>query len=546
MSSDEPDSVSALQRAGTINVTLRVAVTGHRTLSDDEALGEKVDEAVDHLLRLSRSPSEGCTEVGLVVISAIAEGADRLVVHRMMSRGAELEVLLPLRIEDYKEDFKTEESRTEFDCLCAAARLFTVLPPADSRQDAYLQAGRAVVDHCDVLLAIWDGQLGRGSGGTADTVRYARDRGVPLIWITTEGGHAISPQLGNSPAEWPDLFPLSAEGLDRLNEFNSVVRDLEDFNRAMQSLTQKSVASVGSGIEQQVQAVVKWAHLFYARASCRAIYYRRWYDLLSGAIILLAFSAVAVVSAQLIFASRENWIVWIEVTLLSLLLVSLFLGRGLRLHEKWITSRYLSESLRCALFLALVGVSEGDRRSDLHHTDEDPTQTWLRRAYAEVWWQRPRITIAEEHVDFLQRFLADNWIHDQIVYHEDRTSVCERKDRRATRAMWALLVLSLVAAILHSLGVLADHEVFLWWGYAAIILPAGIAALGTLTAQREYRKHARRYRQMAERLADCEGDILLAEDLRRIQEVALETDRVMRQESGDWFDVVRLHELEPV
>ena len=62
---------------------------------------------------------------------------------------------------------------------------------AGERSDAYLQAGRAVVRHADILLAVWDGEPARGVGGTAEVVAEALNRGAPVVWIKPDGGSAI-------------------------------------------------------------------------------------------------------------------------------------------------------------------------------------------------------------------------------------------------------------------------------------------------------------------------------------------------------------------
>ena len=57
------------------------------------------------------------------------------------------------------------------------------MPAADSRTEAYEQAGRYIVEHSDVLLAVWDGLPARGRGGTAEIVAWARDSdsGLPCV-----------------------------------------------------------------------------------------------------------------------------------------------------------------------------------------------------------------------------------------------------------------------------------------------------------------------------------------------------------------------------
>jgi hypothetical protein len=54
----------------------------------------------------------------------------------------------------------------------------------EATDEAFLAGGRRVVDACDRLVAVWDGQASRGLGGTADIVGYARAVGRPVsvVW----------------------------------------------------------------------------------------------------------------------------------------------------------------------------------------------------------------------------------------------------------------------------------------------------------------------------------------------------------------------------
>jgi hypothetical protein len=47
-----------------------------------------------------------------------------------------------------------------------------------------MAAGRSVADRSDLLLAVWDGAPAAGFGGTADVIRYARERSkaVEIVW----------------------------------------------------------------------------------------------------------------------------------------------------------------------------------------------------------------------------------------------------------------------------------------------------------------------------------------------------------------------------
>lgn len=155
-------------------VRLVIGVTGHRKLADSVRVAARIDEALDKIAL--EAPSR------LVVLSPLAEGADRLVAERVLARGgAELEAVLPLSEAEYESDFDTAASKSEFRSLLSRAKAIHRLPAPASREEAYAAAGRFVVDHCDVLIAVWDGKAGDGPGGTADIVAYAQSRRRRLV-----------------------------------------------------------------------------------------------------------------------------------------------------------------------------------------------------------------------------------------------------------------------------------------------------------------------------------------------------------------------------
>ena len=59
---------------------------------------------------------------------------------------------------------------------------------ATTNRHAYLQAGRATVAHCDILIAVWDGLPPRGRGGTGEIVELAIQRGTAIIHLPVEQG----------------------------------------------------------------------------------------------------------------------------------------------------------------------------------------------------------------------------------------------------------------------------------------------------------------------------------------------------------------------
>ncbi|MFO7742598.1 MAG: hypothetical protein R6X31_09830 [Anaerolineae bacterium] len=156
---------------------LTIGVTGHRFLRHTDRVIAGVDRAIDRIEdAFGAHPS--------AVISALAEGADRLVVDRVLARSeAKLIIALPLPQSDYTRDFDSSESIQMFLDFLARAHSVITLPLAATRNEAYAAAGVYVLDHCDALIAVWDGQPAQGTGGTAEIVAEARRRGLPLAWV---------------------------------------------------------------------------------------------------------------------------------------------------------------------------------------------------------------------------------------------------------------------------------------------------------------------------------------------------------------------------
>ena len=171
-------------------MTLRIAVTGHRFLDHEAETRREVNIAIDQALEARDAGCAPGEPEGLIVVSALAEGADRLVVHECLRRqGATLEAVLPLPVDEYAKDFVTADSRREFADLLATAASVEVAEMMPTREQAYERAGQLMVDHCDAVIAVWDGLPARGRGGTADIVAYAQARRVPIFRVDSRTGH---------------------------------------------------------------------------------------------------------------------------------------------------------------------------------------------------------------------------------------------------------------------------------------------------------------------------------------------------------------------
>ena len=152
-----------------------IALGGHRDLRADDIPGLEARVA-DILTGLaSRYPN-----TPLLLLSSLAEGADRLGARVAFRLGIGVVAVLPLPREEYERDFATAEARAEFaDLLGRAQDWFSVdVPPGSSRSYAYARAAAYITQRSQLVLALWDGAPVEGEAGTAPLVRFALE-GVP-------------------------------------------------------------------------------------------------------------------------------------------------------------------------------------------------------------------------------------------------------------------------------------------------------------------------------------------------------------------------------
>lgn len=134
---------------------------------------------------------QGITDVistandNLVGVSSLAAGADQLFASLILEHGGQLHIIIPCR--GYETTFPDMSDLDRYRLLLSKAHNVETLEYPQPSEDAYLEAGRRVVDNSDLLIAVWDGKAPRGKGGTADIVYYAKSHGIKVKVVWPEG-----------------------------------------------------------------------------------------------------------------------------------------------------------------------------------------------------------------------------------------------------------------------------------------------------------------------------------------------------------------------
>lgn len=150
---------------------MRVGITGHQSFENynwvEVAIGNELDDI---------KPEYG--------FSSLAVGADQLFVRMLAQRAVPYTVIVPSA--HYEDTFETPSDLAMYTNLLEGADASVELGNDRPSEQAFYDAGQAVVDQSDLIIAVWNGKAAKGLGGTADIVRYARSVTKPVVHLNPD------------------------------------------------------------------------------------------------------------------------------------------------------------------------------------------------------------------------------------------------------------------------------------------------------------------------------------------------------------------------
>lgn len=552
--------------------SIRIGVVGHRALDDPAAVLDLVRSAMETEIPRLMSPQaqvaieqvrkDAVTPVSWCVLSPLAEGADRLVARAVLEYpAARLVAVLPLAVEDYIEDFTTEESRQEFRELLALSRRPVILRKgrirddchdpaacAELRRDAYKAAGEYVVDHCDVLIAVWDGEAARGPAGTAATVKYAVSKGRPVIRVWADACSLLNP----GAAVFMDVAAL--EAMDRFNrEPVSAAKEAEYVRNLDRALFEapRSASAIPAADREMVKRLLL---PYYAKASIVAKRNQRAFYRAGRGIHLLSAVAVACAAVGVLWQSLGPYAFGTELVVLLVVAAWLYLRRHRDAHHAWLEHRFLVERLRSGIFMAIAGVEPEPIELHPYFGRSQVVGNWAVRLFNSVWDGLPALHAARgEQAERIRNFICEAWIDNQIEFHEKKQRREGRMRLLLTGLTSVVLPLTALAAALHMLlaawgpnsaGSQAIREA-MHRGLAliALVAPAVAAAVAGMEAPRERRRLQKRHAEMVPELKQLKQQMALVQGGAYFEALLRQMDELTLRETQDWLMLMHYVEI---
>jgi hypothetical protein len=488
----DPGAAAAMSRDEIdVRLPLVIGVTGHRDLRSDarQAIAGQVRNI---LVEIKNS----YPATPIILLSPLAEGADRLVAEVALEGaiGAKLMAPLPMPREIYARDFATAASRAEFDRLLAAAKQSLEMPAPSgigaaqlqndprARQDQYLAVGEFVARNCQLLVALWDGKPGQ-RGGTGEVVRLKltgfhgeAPPGIDSVPLVARGPvfHIAVPRErdGSTHVEVKGAWKYP-EGVDyepaEAHDFyhHRIFKPLDDYNReAIARAAEEKPAMERAAADLMPDGAVAGALArgfvtmlrHYATADALANRYGAGTNRTLCRLSILAFAAALSFDLAIHILGAENMVVLGTLCLFGLPVltgVAMLMYRRARradYQNRYQDYRGLAEGLRVQYFWRLAGA------------DECVADHYLGRHRHELQWIRNacRSSLVAANcplgggADEAAQVIVDGWIDSQARYFEHAAGSQQRKlkhfERRIQFCFWLgfaiVLVLSMWSALL--------------------------------------------------------------------------------------------------
>lgn len=181
-------------------VPIIVGITGHRKVTgvngDIMVTEDNINEdQKNEIKKVFKELDFKYPNTPIVMLSPLAEGADRLVANLALStkrrKGASVSLICPLPMprDEYEKDFQTPESKEEFGEMLERSSAWFELPLVSRstieniknqdgipRKKQYEEVGKYIAQHSHILIALWDGvDQPDKIGGTSQIVKMRHE-----------------------------------------------------------------------------------------------------------------------------------------------------------------------------------------------------------------------------------------------------------------------------------------------------------------------------------------------------------------------------------
>jgi len=571
-------------------IPLYLGITGHRDIRDEDKFLLK-----EEIKKIIGNKQIQCPDTPVVILTPLAEGADRLGAMAAIECGIPFIAPLPMPIEEYRKDFTDWESLEEFDFLLGKAKMWfeIPLPPGITseslskdpglKNELYHNIGIYIARNSHLLIALWDGLESGKTGGTSSIVNLKRV-GLPPVQGQSQNRlknlqtgsicHIVTPRKNASEPEdklttkpiysayWED----NSEKPEELD--NKLLSQIDSFNRDIKKLS--------SGMAQKIKISESYLNIHEPIVNCNnelltiarlhsitdnlATYFqkRRFFALK----LLLTLVVLAFMFFQLYVEFwHKPWILFMYPLTMGIGALWFMNASTKRFEQKHEDYRALSEAYRVQFFISLA-----ERKTNV-------AEHYLQKHKGELEWviytlrasllepsaiqNKSKSNLIFDTSDRL-KFIKLNWINDQSTYYRKKSELYHRTFEKTENVANLLFSGAIGSAILlFVLSVTKEHLPEFLENYEELIHSVLVicthsflvvsAAIHGYIEKMSFTEQAKTYNHMFQlfNIADAKvGKEMVSNNTDEANEIIWELALEALMENADWLILHRSHPLE--
>ena len=474
--------------------TLTIGVAAHRDLVESEIPG--LEQQLSKFYQELQAELPG---LDIKLITQLAEGGDQLAARLALDSGFDLVTVLPMPQQHYESDFSSTEAITDFRALLDRSNQVIELPlepqteglDQKHRDRQYARAGIFTSNHCQVLLAIWDGRNAEHLGGTASVLHYhltgvmdgLDDEEAPTSLLADDESelafHIVCSRnrMGGEPAipleplnsGWMTM-PFSATRSDRMpDSFRIMLARLQEFHEDREKYRQ-AISSEGHSLLDDVpglplpDGITVVDHLYQSADWLAIVYQKRVNRILMGTYSLAVFMGLVFILYSEDVGPTYLVLVFVAIFFFSIVVQKVADRR--QWHRKYLDYRALAEGLRVQLYWSLAGIVE-TRSAEFAYTNylqkQDVELGWIRHVMRSASLTRSRQHPPETGwVDWViecwigpgEQALQQENQGGQLAYYSRKRSLNAANYKMTSRlgnvSLWSGIGIAVVLAIISS------------------------------------------------------------------------------------------------
>jgi len=423
------------------SIPILFGITGHRDLRPNDI--SYLKQAVRKILKKYQDQYPN-TEI--ILISALAEGADMLTAEVARDLGITLKVVIPYEESEYLKSFESKDAIKQYKSLSNYADGDPVFPPSyskktiDNKELCYQILGEYLADTSNILIALYDGIETGKLGGTSAIIRYARKGKRDNIFDPLDGDSVFiinTPRISNTKIKKPFVESREFLGVMDDKQFHAMLNKIDQANH---SLKVEIATAEGHSLLEKMQKY------FDDKANQSQTRYKK------HMVVILLLTGLGIFFLELmhnltgVFTGAGHFIIGYALGIGIAFIVYWFLMRKGQLQDDFVFSRAFGEAIRIQNAWNDAGLKQSV--SKYYLANQANKFAWIRTALKNLYFINNKAYKTKE-----------DWIEGQINYLNNTLPEREKK-HKFYKKLEDILLFSGIASLLVMFLIYVCTDVF--------------------------------------------------------------------------------------